>query len=517
MLFNNLRLVTQRHIIFALLALTHLIVGLNIYKDYGISWDEFENRKYASIEHHLGKPVDYYKHLTDGDTHAATRGPIFLNFLTLFESEKLNLQEVYHQRHLLTFLLYFFACISFYLLNYNVYKSRLIAIFSYLMLALMPRIFAHSFYNPIDIPLLSFFIFSFLSLYWYGQKKSYSVLFIHACITGALCSIRLPGESLLFFTIIYICFFEANTTKQKLIRTLIMLTTTVAVMIAAWPYLWSSPFSRLFEVHAIIPQYRPIILSEVFLGTVMQSHQMPWFYHLVWISITTPLLYTLLFLFSLPFSILECLKALRRKEFLIKHLLLAGMISIIAMALLLASAAKFIKYNEWRHFYFLYPLMVFIGLNLLQRVSRSHFKTTLFCSTVYFLFISYKIFEYHPHQNVYFNEVITDRKNLHKIFPLDYWGGSYKQALDFLSKYDNRETIKISVNAYRPAISNLSMLPKDERSRFFIVDSKDEAHYFLTNWTYKPYLSQDNLGDYPLIYSNVVSGMSIFQIYKLSN
>ena len=51
----------------------------------------------------------------------------------------------------------------------------------------------------------------------------------------------------------------------------------------------------------------------------------------------------------------------------------------------------------------------------------------------------------HPHENVYFNQLAGDPATLRYRFEMDYWGLSYKQAIDALLEMDTSDDIKINV------------------------------------------------------------------------
>ncbi|GAJ22942.1 unnamed protein product, partial [marine sediment metagenome] len=61
----------------------------------------------------------------------------------------------------------------------------------------------------------------------------------------------------------------------------------------------------------------------------------------------------------------------------------------------------------------------------------------------------------HPHQNVYFN--FFAGKNIKERFELDYWGLSYKQALEYVLENDSSEIINIQVSQH-PGVYNQFIL-----------------------------------------------------------
>ena len=126
-----------------------LLVGLGVFRDYGVSWDERVQREY-------GEKV--YNYVTAGDRELFTDrhryyGPV-IEF-ALFSLEKaLDLEDtrqVYLMRHLAVFLMFWLGAVFFYFLCKHEFKSWKLGILGSILLILSPRIFAHAFYNSKDI------------------------------------------------------------------------------------------------------------------------------------------------------------------------------------------------------------------------------------------------------------------------------------------------------------------------------------------------------------------------------
>jgi hypothetical protein len=119
--------------------------------------------------------------------------------------------------------------------------------------------------------------------------------------------------------------------------------------------------------------------------------------------------------------------------------------------------------------------------------------------------------KYHPFQNVYFN--ILAGKNMSKIkerFELDYWGLSYRKALEYILKNSPNKKIKIFVENY-PGLINYLILTEDDQKRIEYVDDLSEAEYFLSNYRWHkeeyPYKNE--------IYSIKIDGAKIMVVYRL--
>ena len=70
-----------------------------------------------------------------------------------------------------------------------------------------------------------------------------------------------------------------------------------SLIVLLWPYLWANPISRLIDAVIVSGRINFNTLN-LYLGDVLEANEMPWHYNLVWIAITTPLVYSLLFIFG---------------------------------------------------------------------------------------------------------------------------------------------------------------------------------------------------------------------------
>ena len=107
-------------------------------------------------------------------------------------------------RHLVTFLLFYTSVFFFYRLCKYRFNSWKIGLLGSLFLILSPRIFAHSFYNPKDLPFLSMFIISIYTLVSYLNRKTLPRAAIHALICALLIDIRILGIIVPLFTVIFL-------------------------------------------------------------------------------------------------------------------------------------------------------------------------------------------------------------------------------------------------------------------------------------------------------------------------
>src|SRR5581483_7448949 len=130
-----------------------LLLGSFIYKDYGISWDEKEQRGLGRIT---------YNYVVTGDNTLKTYdnrglGPGF-ELPLIFMEKWLHLEgdrNIFLARHLATHIFFLLGVFCGYVLALRIFRSQFIACLAFIMLAFHPRIYAHSFFNTKDIPFLA--------------------------------------------------------------------------------------------------------------------------------------------------------------------------------------------------------------------------------------------------------------------------------------------------------------------------------------------------------------------------
>jgi hypothetical protein len=71
-------------------------------------------------------------------------------------------------------------------------------------------------------------------------------------------------------------------------------------------------------------------------------------------------------------------------------------------------------------------------------------------------------------------------------FELDYWGLSYREALEHIVRTDTSKVINLEVLNY-PGVANLLMLDPGDQARLRYVRAGEYADYFVTNYRLHPH------------------------------
>jgi hypothetical protein len=115
----------------------------------------------------------------------------------------------------------------------------------------------------------------------------------------------------------------------------------------------------------------------------------------------------------------------------------------------------------------------------------------------------------HPLQNVFFSSLTGGIRGAAGRFELDYWGASYKQAIEEVLRQDPRPLITASFHNL-PGELNVSALAPELRRRVQIAPP-EEADYFFTNFR-DQYLQEP---PYPEAVSIRVDGVKVLSVYRL--
>lgn len=157
------RKILSQHWPIILLIVVNLIIGIAIVRDYGLSWDEPGNYRYAyhSLENYYnffhGLPVTDFN-----DLNLDQKGPAFFMLAGLFSrliTATLPGWSEINGWHLASFLSFQVGVISLYFLARR-WAGNWAAFGAALLFSTQPLFWGHAFINPKDVPFMSFFLLS---------------------------------------------------------------------------------------------------------------------------------------------------------------------------------------------------------------------------------------------------------------------------------------------------------------------------------------------------------------------
>jgi energy-converting hydrogenase Eha subunit A len=512
-------------IIVGLFFLVYLLVGIKIYKDYGVSWDEDAQRKLGIYTISYVYGVDQKLLTLENRYHGQ-----FFNFLKIrveyWTVGNKNLQDAYFVDHLVNFLLFYTSVLVFFFFGRRRFRSWQAGLLGCAFLVLSPVIFSHSFYNPKDIPFLSFFIIAMYSLSLLEERPTLFRWVVHAIFSGAVIALRIPGIIIPVFTLGLLGVRQFLGSRQEGLSTgrfiAILggyLVVTALVFISLYPISWHDPLNVFLDAFLHFQKFENWNDQMLFMGHFITAETTPWFYLPVWIGITTPLLYTFLFLSGTTRSARLLLKRPILPLDKAKRALLLDL-GWFFVPLAIIIAGRSVVYDTWRHVFFVYPAFILLAVNglrgwfsfLRRRWSpRLALAATGLACVVSFASTTYHIITTHPYENLYFNFLAgPNLAAVKQNYELDYWGLSFRAALEYLVKTDPSAQIIIN-GSNRAAQISAQILPEADQKRLVFLDYIDRSSYFVTNYKYHPqdyYFGAE-------IFSVKVNNVKIASVYRL--
>lgn len=521
--------------------LAYFLLGLGLYDDYGMSWDEELQREHGKVSaqyvntifNFTDEPLDWrelrsYKYRYHG---------VWFSLTNLWLENIYDLKSYRHRfmlRHKMVFFMFFLGSIFLFLIAKRRFKDWKWALLPVILLLACPRIFADSFYNPKDMVFLPLFVISTYTMILVLQERRFSHLLLHAISCAFLISTRIIGVIIptitIFMFLVHVFNYRATLDKKGvyLSRLLIYLPLTALFTYALYPYLWEQPFHRFAEIFTLMAKFE--WSGDVFFqGQFIKGTDLPWYYAPYWMLISLPPIYFLFFIAGLLIIIRQIIGQLpsfklykddtEEMDLIFLGLFIGPVLAVIVQ--------RSVIYDGWRHLYFVTPAFVLIcsiaakyGIDQLKKgewkyqfVGIQGIRVLLVLSVLSSIIF---MLRNHPHQNTYFNFLAGDQ--IEKRFDVDYWGVSFKQGLEKVLEIDSRDSIRVAYASY-PAELNHKYLHSNLSKRLILEKDLKNADYFLSNFRQGTYgKAKYNEGAFPYeneIHAIQIGNAKILGIYRL--
>lgn len=498
-----------------LLFLAALILGICVYRDYGVSWDEPAQRLIGQMNYnYVFNGNDSLFSFADKDYGAAFELPLMVMEKKLHLSDD---SQVYPARHLATHIFFLISVFCAYLLVLRLFGKQWLACAAFIMLAFAPRFYAHSFFNTKDIPFLSALLIS-LAIFEIAYRRKHLLVFLVLGISaGYFTGIRMMGIVPAMFMMLFLladvvmAFVYKQRAAAPLKRLLLFLLGFAICLYAVFPFLWQHPIDGVsFCLQKMA--HKEYAGKNFLMGEYVPTNSLPWYYLPFWIAATVPTVWTVAGIGGILFTAISFCKS--PTTYLQSHrgrnlLLYAMCFSAPVFAVMLFHS---VIYDEWRHLYFVYPSLVLLGIGFMHWLSQTRFRAAVIAlCAIQILLVARFMASAHPFQQVYFSEAVPRKKEyLRKNFEFDYWGASVKQALEYLLRTNPGKTLKIVDPGFELYIkNNVAALPPADRGRIQL-GTEENSDFLITTYRYHP---EDF--EYPVYYSIPVLNSSIVGIYKL--
>jgi hypothetical protein len=472
--------------------------------DYGVSADEpallsFGEQAIAHLFHGGPAPA-----AADWTFHSP-----WLQVLLVAGQRALRLtdgMDIWFFRHFTGFLLFGGGVLAFHRLALRHVKHRGLALLGVAMFLLSPRVFAHGFYNPKDVPALALFTLSMLTMHRFLELPSRARGVVHGMCCGLLVGLRPFGLLVPAATVMFLLTTSGRGERRGLLKPAAWWGIAFALMlIASWPALWSNPFAGL---SGAITDNTSRPGSGLFMGRMLDGT--PWHYLPTWMAITTPWPYTLLFLAGLVAIVLRGGSVLRYRHASSACVWFFG--PLVALVVL-----RIGLFDEWRHVLFVYPAFLLIALEgaalLLKLAGRARNPEIArrgagVALVAALLPAAWWMLANHPFEYAYFSvpSAWVDGR-----FELDYWGLSYRPALEHVLLNDKRAAISVYGSA-RLIRAAADTLPLDEWKRLRFSNDPAKADYLIDNFRWNDY--REAYPESEVLRDLTIDGLRILTIYR---
>jgi len=534
------------------------LIGIITFKDYGISVDEEFQRSsgfywlnfvlsfldFEELKELSAFKLDEIKGFTLSNVATNQYYGIIFDLPVAFLEVifKINdSQNYFYFKHFLNFTIFFIGSIFFYKLLLNRFKNYKVSLIGTLFFILSPRIYGHSFYNPKDIIFLSLLSIALYFCFKLLDKINYKNFLFFALFAALATSQRMYG---IFLPLSFIGFYFLSTLSKKkdldYFPGIILFSVSFFIfLVVFWPYLWGAPFEKFFIAYKYFSHHDLLeYIKILFNGEYIKANYVPYTYIFTWIIITIPTIYTILFIvgyiqifkrFFLKFIKIEnntTYYDLWRSKSEKKDLFILFNFTCIVFYLMAFNISMF---TGWRHLYFLNIFIIYISTYAFYKInfrfkSSVKNKMLLYFIIFYLIFISYKMFVYHPYQNIYFNSLFSKVvKNVHQKFEVDYWGLSGRKFLeDIVSLEKNKNPIIVATASYLPLERSLKMLSKKDRKKIIIVGQDyEKADYIYNNFIFEVDIKDNDKYKIPSSFSKInqfiLDGIVVYEVYKKNN
>lgn len=362
-----------------------------------------------------------------------------------------------------------------------------VAVFAAIFLATMPRFFGDMHNNMKDVPSATIFAVNMWLLWRLVKHKRVTDLLL--AIVGFAVAFNVKINSI-FIPIVFAVWLILLRIFHKKNLSFAIYHLSFVYFIAAplaafllWWVFWSNPIAQLdhaYRTFAIGTNNIEVLLNG---NWYCSGRNVPWYYPLWYLTITTPIPILLFFLIGLmslirrirPIGILLLLWFfLPLTRYLLPHI---GVIDGI------------------RHFEeVLFPLAAIaaIGFDLIIRqISRIRLIGPILLFFTLFSLL-FPLYSYHPFQITYFNKLVGGVNGAFGKYDLDYWGGSQKHAVLWINDHapDNAKVhivmaADIAGKYLRPdLLTNLNKYGYDDSDYVILLNRQSFLYRFAYAYEY---------------------------------
>ncbi len=315
----------------ALVFALYFLCGIFCFADYGISSDE-SIEHYSSIINYVHEMAPFMHNSEHFSVRAVAEGApeladhqdrfygtalqgvtVFIEQLFKFE---MNPRDIYQMRHAFVFLNYYVAALCFYFILKRRFGYGVLPLLGTLAFILTPRFFGESFYNIKDILFFSWMVISgYFTLRWLQEKQPRYYFFAAAALAITI-NTRILGLSMLLLACAFavlIAVREKAGFLSALGRPLALFALTIGGWILITPFLREDPIQNIIDTIVLFMNFSNWDGEHLYMGEMISRH-VPWHYIPVWMGVTIPIPYILMFIIGVAFICVNTLRWFKRRK-----------------------------------------------------------------------------------------------------------------------------------------------------------------------------------------------------------
>ena len=246
-----------------------LVVGVLCHRDYGVTWDEFQQRatggeslKYV-VEHIApallppsAKNLQSFDAYRDHDYGVAFELPAVVLEVLLRQHDE---RDIYFLRHLLNFLVAWAGTIAVWRLALRRFGDWRPALLAAVLLVFSPRLFAESFYNSKDIVFMAAVAIGLNTAIGFVLAPGPGRALLHALATAFAIDVRIMAVLLPLLTVAVLAcrLLRREVSPAPVLRGLgVYLAASAVLVVAMWPFLWADPPGHFVEAFRNMARFR---------------------------------------------------------------------------------------------------------------------------------------------------------------------------------------------------------------------------------------------------------------------
>lgn len=430
--------------IFFILAGCLLPVLLFTSSDAGISGDEEVHYLHSEMVYKFFATMGADKSaLNTPVTHLQYYGQAFDNLVTIF-IHWFSVEDIYGFRHIMSSIAGWLAIVSagFLAVFLGGYFTGIITL---ILLAASPTFLGHVHNNLKDIPFALAYVASVYFIaksFFNGVASKWSKVLLTLSVALAI-GIRPGGllviAYLVFFVLLGIAYQQwlyRNADWKAFRKTLVHIALISAGGylggLILWPYALQNPLVNPWKSYQVMTHF-PTTIRQIFEGDFIWSDLLPWYYLPKSMLITIPLAVWA----GLALFVVLAWKNIGRNS--------AVLYIFICFAVFFPPLFAIIKnanlYGSWRHFLFIYPVLVVLaalGFQYFLNFFKNRFMSQLAMVLLLILMTLHPVrfmVRNHPYYYLYYNQFAGGLKNAYGNYETDYYYHSVREATNWLVKY----------------------------------------------------------------------------------